>query len=452
MRPFARFSLPLAALGLLAALPAPAQIVYTMPNASASNGYPQQGRARRGRNNPNYNNPNYNNPSYNNPSYNNPNYRYNRNGAGAQNSGNRTNAKTNTAVPKGPKLLPPGPVDNEDSVNTAPAVSAGGVLYFGSWNHEVTALDESTGAVKWKFTAGDIINASPAVGPDGAVYVTCRDKNVYALDGKTGAKLWQFATAGRLATRPAVAGGMVYVGTSDKDRKVVALDAKTGAKKWEQATQTAASSPAVGPGGLVYVSAGRLYALDGATGAIKWSEDLNVLPAQAPTVSPAGTVYVGTADAKLLALDGTSGKTLWQFDTGDSMDYPVVLGPDDTLYASARKLFALRTNGKERWERAGNGTAWSAPAVGENGVLYTGYSDSKVYALDAATGGTKWAFATNDGLICFPALGTASAVYFQCEGDSKVYALNRQTGRALWTAAQDPTQGPVRPAAARVKK
>ena len=94
------------------------------------------------------------------------------------------------------------------------------------------------------------------------------------------------------------------------------------------------------------------------------------------------------------------------------------------LYASARNLFAVNTNGKERWERAGDGTAWSAPAVGSNGILYTGYSDSKVYALDAMTGQTKWEFATNDGLICFPALGTTSAVYFQCEGDSKVYALN----------------------------
>ena len=423
--PFARLSLPLAALSLWAALPASAQTVYTVPNPNQQ--YPPQGRSRRGRtrNNPN----NLNN--------------YNRNGQGARNNG--TNGNQRLLNPPRVTQKPLGPVDNEESVNTAPAVSANGVLYFGSWNHEVTALDQNTGAVRWKFTAGDIINASPTVGPDGSVYVTCRDHNVYALDGKTGAKLWQFATAGRLATRPAVAGGMVYVGTSDKDRKVVALDAKTGAKKWEQATQTSASSPALGPNGMVYVSAGKLYALDGATGAVRWSQDLNVLPAQAPTVGPTGTVYVGTADSRLLALDGATGQTLWSFDTGDSLDYPVVLGPGDMLYASARRLFALGTNGRERWERQGDGTAWAAPAVGDNGILYTGYSDSKVYALDALTGQTKWVFATNDGLICFPALGANAALFFQCEGDSKAYALNRQTGRPLWTATQDPTQGPPRP-------
>ena len=182
-------SLPLAAVGLLAALPAPAQTVYTVPSATPypqqnQYQYPQQGRGRRGRNRNNPNNP------------------YNQNGQGGQNSGANGNQAAGSAQRYVPKPQPPGPVDNEDSVNTAPAVSAGGVLYFGSWNHEVTALDENTGAVRWKFTAGDIINASPTIGPDGNVYFTCRDKNVYALDGKTGAKLWQFPTAGRLATRP----------------------------------------------------------------------------------------------------------------------------------------------------------------------------------------------------------------------------------------------------------
>ena len=77
------------------------------------------------------------------------------------------------------------------------------------------------------------------------------------------------------------------------------------------------------------------------------------------------------------------------------------------MYASAQRLFALRaSNGKVRWGLAGGGSAWSAPAVGGNGTLYSGYNDSHVYALDAATGRTKWQFATDDGLICFPTVGS----------------------------------------------
>ena len=417
--------LPLVGLGALIALPAPAQTVYTVPTASPyPNGYypPQnQRRTRRRARTTTPTNP----------------YTQARNIQAQRAAAAARAAPRNAARGKRPQGPPLWPVDVTESFNTAPAVGANGLLYFGSWNHQVTAFDQKTGTVRWKFRAGDSINASPTLGPDGTVYVTSRDRNVYALDKATGAKKWQFDAGSPLGTRPTVSpSGLVYVGTSGK--QVVALDAKTGAKRWQQATQFAAASPTLGLHGTLYVSAGPLYALDSATGTIKWKKDLHTLPNQAPTVGPAGTVYVGTAEAEVLALDGATGETQWRFPTGDSLDYPIVRGPDDTLYVSARKLYALRTNGQVRWERAGAGSAWSAPAIAPNGLLYAGYNNSTVYALDAATGAAKWQFATNDGLLCFPALGMDATVYFQCEGDSKVYALNRQTGQPRWSAALDP--------------
>ena len=345
--------------------------------------------------------------------------------------------------------LPP-PTPAEDFVNSAPVIGRNGLLYVGSWNHQLQALDEKTGAVRWKFTTGGIINASPAVGPNGTVYFTSHDKNVYALNGATGAKKWQYTTDGPLNTRPAVgSNGLVYVGASDK--KVVALDAKTGAKKWEQATAIFPSSPALGSDNTVYVSADKLYAMNGKTGAVKWSLDIGVLPSQAPTVGANGTVYVGTTDAEILALDGATGDTLWTFSTDHPVDYPIVLGPGGILYASAQKLFAVRiSNGKERWELSGGGSAWSMPVIGDNDVVYAGYNDSQVYALDAATGRTKWQFDTNDGLLCFPALGADGTVYFQCEGDGKVYALNQETGQARWIVDQPLLPSSVKPIVADV--
>lgn len=362
---------------------------------------------------------------------------------GRGNRGNRGNRRTRP--PKVPTLPPVVPGDEEEFVNSAPTLGANGLLYVGSWNHEVQALDQKTGALRWKFKTGDIINTSPVVGPDGTVYATSRDKNVYALDGEKGTKKWQFATGGPLNTQPAVSPqGLVYVGTFDK--KVIALDAKTGAKKWERATQIAASTPVVGRNNLVYVAANKLYALDAATGAVKWSLDVGVLPNQTPTVDYYGTVYVGTSDALVYALDGEKGDTLWKFPTGHSLDYPLVLGSDGVLYASADRLFAIRAStGKERWAVSGAGGAWSAPAVGENGVLYVGYNDANIYALDTASGRTKWQFATDDGLLCFPTLGSDGVVYFQAEGDSKIYALNRGTGLVRWVAAQDPLPSSVKP-------
>ena len=60
------------------------------------------------------------------------------------------------------------------------------------------------------------------------VYVGSYDKNVYALNAKTGVKLWSYATGDIVASSPAVGNGVVYVGSYDKN--VYALNAKTGTK------------------------------------------------------------------------------------------------------------------------------------------------------------------------------------------------------------------------------
>ena len=91
---------------------------------------------------------------------------------------------------------------------------------------------------------------------------------VYALNANTGVELWSYATGE--SSSPAVANGVVYVGSEDK--KVYALNASTGAKLWRYATGNAVySSPAVA-NGVVYVgSGGNEYALNASTGALLWS-------------------------------------------------------------------------------------------------------------------------------------------------------------------------------------
>ena len=47
------------------------------------------------------------------------------------------------------------------------------------------------------------------------VYVGSTDRNVYALDAHTGAKLWSYQTGWFVDSSPAVANGVVYVGSDD---------------------------------------------------------------------------------------------------------------------------------------------------------------------------------------------------------------------------------------------
>ena len=99
------------------------------------------------------------------------------------------------------------------AVESSPAV-VGGVVYVGSYDDDVYALNAATGAKLWSYTTGNVVESSPAVA-GGVVYVGSIDGNVYALNAATGAKLWAYATGGDVFSSPAVAGGVVYVGSID---------------------------------------------------------------------------------------------------------------------------------------------------------------------------------------------------------------------------------------------
>jgi len=98
-------------------------------------------------------------------------------------------------------------------VASSPAV-ANGMVYAGSDDGSVYALNASTGALLWQFTTGNTVESSPAVA-NGMVYVGSDDFNVYALNASTGAKLWQFTTGNVVESSPAVANGLVYIGSDD---------------------------------------------------------------------------------------------------------------------------------------------------------------------------------------------------------------------------------------------
>jgi glucose dehydrogenase len=98
------------------------------------------------------------------------------------------------------------------------------------WNPHETVLGVSNvGALglKWKTSTGAFFGftSSPAVA-NGVVYVGSDDHNVYALNANTGAQLWSYSTGGNVDSSPAVANGVVYVGSDDHN--VYALNARTG--------------------------------------------------------------------------------------------------------------------------------------------------------------------------------------------------------------------------------
>src|SRR5258708_5399764 len=88
------------------------------------------------------------------------------------------------------------------------------MLYFGSDDSYMYALNALTGELKWKLKTGDVVYSSPAVA-DGVVYIGSHDGYLYAVDEKTGDERWKSKTGNRVYSSPAVSNGIVYFRSAD---------------------------------------------------------------------------------------------------------------------------------------------------------------------------------------------------------------------------------------------
>jgi outer membrane protein assembly factor BamB len=89
----------------------------------------------------------------------------------------------------------------------------GDYAYIGSAANLVS-VDLINHNVQWTFpTNGDVVS-SPAVA-GGVVYVGSEDGHLYAIDRTTGALLWDYVTGGEITSSPAVANGLLYIGSMD---------------------------------------------------------------------------------------------------------------------------------------------------------------------------------------------------------------------------------------------
>ena len=140
---------------------------------------------------------------------------------------------------------------------SSPAIS-GGVVYFGSNDGYLYALDSQSGQEKWKVKTGGWVRSSPAIS-EGVVFFGSYDGYLYALDSQSGQEKWSYHTLdGGSWSSPAIADGMVYFGSDDG--YLYALDAESGQENWRAKTGSGvhSSSPAIADG-VVYFGSGDFY-------------------------------------------------------------------------------------------------------------------------------------------------------------------------------------------------
>jgi outer membrane protein assembly factor BamB len=264
---------------------------------------------------------------------------------------------------------------------------AGGVVYFGSGDQHVYALDAATGTLRWSFATGDVVHASAA----GLVYIGSWDRNLYALDAVTGRERWRYTTGNDttiynqigIASSAAVANGLVLVG--GRDGHFHAVDARTGALKWKHDNRMGwtIASPAVRDG-IVYfpTSDGRRFkALDAATGAVRIDLQNKAVSFSSPAI--AGDVaFYGTSDGFLNAVGLRDGALVARFQTDGSKENAPRLLDENGLIRTAL-LYPDRTLDGMMIGMRGMmtlGSVLSSPVVAD-GIVYFGSTDGHLYAV-----------------------------------------------------------------------
>jgi outer membrane protein assembly factor BamB len=312
-----------------------------------------------------------------------------------------------------------------------------GILYFGSMDGRVFAIDTSARSEKlsfpsegeWVLPIKSLVAPRGMCGPIGCA-PSARPVIVYGT--------------------PALAGDLVYVATYTGDSgKVMAIkrsapgyDAE-GIPAWNEGEwfYPRKEDKFIGAvvGGPIVVndtlyigsSDGKLYALDAVKGDIRWEFDTGDKIWTSPAVED-GVVYVSNYERKLFAVSSTDGSELWPIELPASIaSSPVVSGNSVFFGTFSNELYAVdSSNGNVKWAFGGGNWFWSTPVI-KDGVVYAGCLDHEIYALNANTGAKLWQFVADEPIVSTPVLAGNLLVAASESGD--MYVLESDSGDLVRT-------------------
>ncbi|HLB28445.1 MAG TPA: PQQ-binding-like beta-propeller repeat protein [Dehalococcoidales bacterium] len=98
------------------------------------------------------------------------------------------------------------------AVNASPVIS-GDTIYV-SLDKRIVAFNTRSLKKTWTFATDGTIRSSPIIA-NNILYFGSDDGKLYAVDAATGKKLWDFKTGGPVYSTPSIANGMIYVGSDD---------------------------------------------------------------------------------------------------------------------------------------------------------------------------------------------------------------------------------------------
>jgi len=299
-------------------------------------------------------------------------------------------------------------------VDSSPALSKdGSTVYAGSWDNHLYAVNTDDGSLNWSFESNSYITSSPAVDLNGRVYFGSMDSIFYALESN-GSLAWEYFVGQPVFSSPAIGEhGTLYFGDENGTLHAVNPD---GTVKWTYEVEDVV--------------------------------DTNKSILSSPAVDTSGNIYFGSGNGFCYSLsdDGDSASLNWKYETGDRVDSSPVLGNNEEVFFVSRDgymrslpTFSATSENLPNWEVFVGDVFYSTPVVDENGrvyvIGYTGGGENHLFAYDAS--GTKaWDSNVSSPPFEIPSVVDSSLLlsddgnlYFGCF-DKKLYCLDIGVGPA----------------------
>jgi outer membrane protein assembly factor BamB len=127
------------------------------------------------------------------------------------------------------------------------------------------------------------------------------------------------------------------------------------------------------------------------------------------------------------------GNPKWTFDTADIVISSPAIADDGTIYVGSNdnKLYAINPDGSLKWEYTTNDRIDASPAIGLDGTIYIGSYDGVLYALNPEDGSLKWSYGTVDYIVSSVAIGQNGTIYLG-SSDGLLYSLTPEDGSRKW--------------------
>jgi outer membrane protein assembly factor BamB len=151
-----------------------------------------------------------------------------------------------------------------------------------------------------------------------------------------------------------------------------------------------------------------------------------------PTIGNDGTLYFGGNFDGLpwyIIAVYPNGTLKWKYKTnGLILGSSPAIAEDGTIYIGSwdSKLYAINPDGTLKWKTGVSGNVASSPAIGDDGTIYVGAmgfgSNGRISAVNP-NGTRKWYYDTNDVITSDPTIAEDGTIYIGSQ-DNYLYAMN----------------------------